>query len=68
MQTRRRARFKQTKSLRDRLEDFVEQAKQKIALLPPGSERDALLEKVRRAETARYAEDWASASGLRDTE
>jgi hypothetical protein len=68
MQASRRARFKQMKSLRDRLEDFAEQAKQKIALLPPGPERDALQEKVRRAETARYAEDWANGSGLRDTE
>lgn len=50
MNTRRR--FKQQTTLKSRIRDWVEQVQAEAAALPPGADRDVLLEKVRQAETA----------------
>jgi len=59
-----RRRFKQTSSLKDRLASFAEAARQKALQLRPGPEKDALLKKVRQADTAARLEDWANSPGL----
>jgi hypothetical protein len=49
-----RQRVKQTLPLEERLEQMAEHCRQKAAHLPPGSERDELMRKVRQAETAAH--------------
>lgn len=63
MQKRRR--FKQTISFTDRLKFFAEELKAKAAELRPGPERDALMRRARRANTASHIDDWANSPGLR---
>jgi len=58
-----RRRFKQTISLKDRLIAFAEEAREK-AMSVVGPERDELLEKARRADTAAHIDDWANSPGL----
>ena len=48
----RRRRFNQQLSLQDRLASFAKTARELAALLPPGAEKDELLRKASRAETA----------------
>ena len=62
MQQRRR--FKQALSLTDRLKLFSDQLKAKAAELRPSPERDALLKRVRQAETASNIEQWVNSPGL----
>jgi hypothetical protein len=62
MQYRRR--FKQTISLKERLVSFAKQVRDKASLLPPGAEKDSLLEKARRADTAAHLDEWANSPGL----
>jgi hypothetical protein len=59
-----RRRFKQTASLLDRLAEFAEEARHEAADLPDGPERDKLLKKVQRAETASEIEGWANSPEL----
>jgi hypothetical protein len=73
-----RQRFKQTKSLQDRLSEFIADARAKVLSMPESKDRDALLKKIRQAETAasfsppRLAarslgsniEGWANSAGL----
>jgi hypothetical protein len=59
-----RRRFKQTLSLQDRLNAWAAQVREQAEMLPPGPERDALLKKVRQADTASHLEDWANSPGL----
>jgi hypothetical protein len=56
--------LKQTKSLQERLAEFAEEARQEAADLPDGPERDKLLKKVQRAETASEIEGWANSPEL----
>jgi hypothetical protein len=58
-----RKRFNQTTSLKDRLAAFAEEARDKAKSLH-GAERDALLKKARRADTAAHIDDWVNSSGL----
>ena len=60
----KRRRFRQTKSLQDRLAAWAEEVRQQAAKLPPGPERDALLKKLRQADTASHLDDWANSPGL----
>ena len=60
----RRRRFKQTTSLKDRLASFAEELKAKAFRLRPGPERDALLQRARRADTASHIDEWANSPGL----
>ena len=57
----RRRRFKQSTSLEDRLVMDAKKKKERARLLPPGKERDALLEKVRQDEVVA---GWFTSSGL----
>jgi hypothetical protein len=59
-----RRRFKQTTSLKDRLASFTEEVSRKALQLRPGPERDALLKKVRLADTAAHLDEWANSPGL----
>jgi hypothetical protein len=61
MQTRRR--FK-TASFKDRLAEWAKKFRDQADQLRPGPERDALLKKARRADTAAHLEDWANSPGL----
>ena len=61
---RQRRRFKQLESLQDRLMKFAKEAREKASRLPPGSEREDILRKARRAETAFHMDDWLSSQEL----
>jgi hypothetical protein len=58
----RNSRFKQPPSLKDRLASFAKKVREKASGLPPGTERDALLEKASQADSA--AAKWANSPGL----
>jgi hypothetical protein len=60
----KRRRVKQALSLQDRLATWAEAVRKRAARLPPGSERDTLLKKLRQADTASHPEDWANSPGL----
>ena len=62
---RRRVRFKQKLSLKERLSAFATQIRKKAAELPPGIERDDCLRRARQAETASHLDEWVNSSGLR---
>jgi hypothetical protein len=55
---KKRHRFKQSISFRDRLASFANEAREKAARLPPGVERDEMLAKVRQADVASRYESW----------
>jgi hypothetical protein len=59
-----RRRFKQTVSLKDRLASFAEEVRDKASQLRPGAEKDALLKRARRADTAAHIDEWANSPGL----
>jgi hypothetical protein len=61
----KRRRFKQTVSFRERLASFAKTARERASRLPPGSEKDAMLEKARQADTAARLDAWMSSPGLR---
>ena len=52
-------------SLKDRLALYAEQVRKKAACLPPGAERDALLEKARQADEASALKSDGKARGAR---
>ena len=58
-----RRRFKQTTSLKDRLTAFAEEARARARSVN-GPERDDLLKKARRADTAAHINDWANSREL----
>jgi hypothetical protein len=59
-----RQRFEQTKSLQDRLKKFASDVRARAAELPPGTEKDELLQRARQADTASHVHDWAYSPGL----
>jgi hypothetical protein len=59
-----RRRFKQQTSLQDRLATFAKLARERASLLQPGAERDELLRKARRADTAAHLNEWTNSPGL----
>jgi hypothetical protein len=61
---KKRRRFKQDTSLKDRLAAWADQVREEAEQLPPGPERDAMLKKARQADTASHMEDWANSPGL----
>jgi hypothetical protein len=65
MQTRRR--FTQTLPLKDRLAAFAKQMRDEAEQMPSCRERDELLQKASRAETASHPDKWANSSGLRSS-
>lgn len=62
--SKRRRRFKQVTSLKDRLEAFAKDARSKASLLQHGAEKDDLLKRARRADTASHLDDWVNSPGL----
>lgn len=62
MLTRRR--FKQTRSLEERLSEEAAKLREKAQGIPPGLERERLIDRARQAETASHMSEWLSSSGL----
>lgn len=58
-----RRRVKQTTSLKDRLNAFADEARARARSVY-GPERDELLKKARRADTAAHINDWANSREL----
>jgi hypothetical protein len=61
---KRRRRFKQTVSLKDRLSAFAEDLRDEASRPPASPERDGVLKRARRADTAAHLDDWAHSAGL----
>jgi hypothetical protein len=61
---KRRRRFKQSKSLQDRLQAFANDSRAQAAELPPGAEKYELLRKARQADTASHLDEWINSPGL----
>ena len=61
---KRRRRFNQASSLKDRLAAFAEEVREKASRLKPGPERDALLQRASQADTAAHLDEWVSSPGL----
>jgi hypothetical protein len=59
-----RRRFKQAKSLKQRLVDRVRSLREEARLLPPGARRDGLLRQAREADTAAHMAEWLRSPGL----
>ena len=59
-----RRRLVQTVSLKERLAAFAQQARERAKILESGTERDELLKKARRADTAAHIDEWANSPGL----
>lgn len=55
-------------SLKDRLALYANEIRQKAALLPPGVERETLLNKARQAENATRLDDWVNSAGAQSPE
>ena len=62
MQKRRR--FKQALSLRERLESFASDVRQRAEKLSPGPEKESLLRRARQADTAAHLDEWVNSPGL----
>lgn len=61
---KKRRRFKQTESFRDRLAAFARDAREEAERLPPSIRRDDMLRKARQADTASHLDEWANSPGL----
>ena len=60
----KRRRFKQPKTLADRLADEARRLREEAKSLPPGVERDRLLRKARQDEVALHVTEWLKSPGL----
>jgi hypothetical protein len=60
----RRRRFKQTKSVKERLLEEAHKLLEEARLLPHGPVRDAALRRARQAETAAHMNDWLNSPSL----
>ena len=63
MLTRRR--FKQIRTLRERLADEATRLREEARMLAPGRRREMLLRRARQDETAMQIEAWLRSPGLR---
>jgi hypothetical protein len=61
----KRRRFKQTKTLDQRLAEEVTRLRDQARALPPGRSREMLLRKARQDEAAIQIEAWLRSPGLR---
>ena len=57
-------RFKQSLPLKDRLSAWADKIREQAYQLCSGSERELLLQRARRAETASHLGEWANSAGL----
>lgn len=62
---KRRRRFKHTQPLLERLAEEAEHLQKAADTLPPGSQRDAVLRKIRLNETALHMTEWLNSPGLK---
>jgi len=60
----KRRRTKQTIPLKDRLAAFAKEMVEQASILPPGAEKEDLLRRARRADTASHLDDWANSLEL----
>ena len=61
---KKRRRFRQYKSLKERLESFALGMRKKASQLPPGPEQEDVLRRANQADVAIQLEDWVSSPGL----
>jgi hypothetical protein len=59
-----RRRFKQIKSLEERLSEEAKRLREEAKSLPPGALREELLRRARQAETGSRVSEWLSSPGL----
>ena len=59
-----RRRFKQTKSLDERLSEEAKRLRAEAKLLPPGAVREELIRRARLAETGSHMSEWLTSPGL----
>ncbi|MBR0803472.1 MULTISPECIES: hypothetical protein [Bradyrhizobium] len=59
----KRRRFKQSISLKDWLANSAEEALKKASNLPPGTDREEMLKKVRQADIASHMDEWTHSRG-----
>ena len=59
-----RRRFKQTTPLDQRLEEEAKRLRDEARGTPPGIERDRLIRRARRVETALHMNEWLTSRGL----
>ncbi|MBR0960701.1 hypothetical protein [Bradyrhizobium japonicum] len=59
--TAKRNRRKQAQSLQERLAAFAENARERARTLPPGREREMLLQRAKQNEATSILTDWLSA-------
>ena len=62
-----RRRFKQAPSL-EALSEEAKRLRAEAKLLPPGSVRDEMIRRARRAEIASHLDEWLTSPGLRPPE
>ncbi|WP_249169786.1 hypothetical protein [Bradyrhizobium liaoningense] len=63
-----RRRFKQTRSLEQRLAEEAERLRAEAKALPPGAKREHMLRRARQAETGSHMSEWLRSPGLRPPE
>ncbi|SHL97600.1 hypothetical protein SAMN05444159_7344 [Bradyrhizobium lablabi] len=56
-----------TKSFEDRIAEHGRKLKEEANLLPPGKERDELVERVRQTEMATRVTEWLGSGGVRSS-
>ncbi|MBR1328836.1 hypothetical protein [Bradyrhizobium ottawaense] len=59
-----RRRFKQNKSLEERLAEQAQRLREEAKSLPPGFERERAIRKARQAETGAHISGWLNSPGL----
>jgi hypothetical protein len=58
-----RRRFKQTRSLEERLSEEAKRLREEAKLLPPGAARDEMIRRARHAEIAAHMNEWLTSPG-----
>ncbi|MDN4987145.1 hypothetical protein QY049_28695 [Bradyrhizobium sp. WYCCWR 13022] len=64
----KRRRFKQTKSLEERLAEEAQRLREEAKLLPHGTLREQIIRKARQCETGSHMSDWLRSPGLKPPE
>jgi hypothetical protein len=59
-----RRRFKQIKSLEERLTEQAKRLREEAKLLPAGAEREGLIRRARQAERGSHMSEWLRSPGL----
>jgi hypothetical protein len=63
-----RRRFKQTKSLEERLSEEAKRLRAEAKLLPPRAVREGLIRRARQAETGSHMSEWLTSPRLQPPE